>query len=139
MAGGAGLMEDPVVSSVRPLTRSVCAVRKKELRHSLSTETSPWYMNSTMPCRSSYGTSFSTITGCCQDEMPWKQQYFYFSLKKSLNQIRSNIQIEAFHEFFIDFKIPIKNSSNQSITKWKRNKSKHFTSFYKDFQNFLTN
>ena len=53
LAGGAGLMEDPVVSSVRPLTRSVCAVRKKELRHSLSTETSPWYMNSTMPCRSS--------------------------------------------------------------------------------------
>ena len=37
-----GLMEDPAVSSVRPLTRSVDAVRKKELRLSLSTLTSPW-------------------------------------------------------------------------------------------------
>ena len=42
VAAVVGLMEDPAVSSVRPLTRSVDAVRKKELRLSLSTLTSPW-------------------------------------------------------------------------------------------------
>ena len=67
------LMEDEV-SSVNPLTRRVCAVFKKDDKHSLSTETSPWYMNSTIPWRSSYGTSLRTMTGCCQAEMPWKKK-----------------------------------------------------------------